>query len=219
MTKSTLLIIAMAMALSSLAQNEILHQLELKGGYLIDLGDQRIPFIEENFENDFRLNYQGLRYIVIGYTRTKDKTKLGIEIDYFKFRRLSQDFIDFADPFFPGDRSNEQIQLAIFYGRSIINTEKVDFYIAPISSVALRTNTEFGTVNTLDTPIRDFVIGLGGKLQVNFSINEKLSLSLGSKLMVLDYFVRSVGNSIERTKHFDFVRGDVVIQTGIVYTI
>ena len=218
MTKSTLLIIAMAMALSSLAQNEILHQLELKGGYLIDLGDQRIPFIEENFENDFRLNYQGLRYIVIGYTRTKDKTKLGIEIDYFKFRRLSQDFIDFADPFFPGDRSNEQIQLAIFYGRSIINTKKVDFYIARITSIALRTNT-IKDSNSHEIPIRDYVIGLGGKLQVNFSINEKLSLSLGSKLMVLDYFVRSVGNSIERTKHFDFVRGDVVIQTGIVYTI
>ena len=185
---------------------------------MVDIDDQRLSILEERFGDDFRLNYHGLNYIAIGYTRAKGKTKVGIEIDYFKFRRLSQDFIDFADPFFPGDRSNEQIQLAIFYGRSIINTKKVDLYIAPITSIALRTNT-IKDSNSHEIPIRDYVIGLGGKLQVNFSINEKLSLSLGSKLMVLDYFVRSVGNSIERTKHFDFVRGDVVIQTGIVYTI
>jgi len=61
MTKSTLLIIAMAMALSGLAQNEILHQLEIKGGYLIDLDDQRATFLNENFGDTYRLNYQGLK--------------------------------------------------------------------------------------------------------------------------------------------------------------
>jgi len=37
--------------------------------------------------------------------------------------------------------------------------------------------------------------------------------------MVLDHFVRRVANNIEKTKDFDFVRGDVVLQTGFVFTI
>jgi len=220
MTKATLLIMAMAFALSSYAQNKILHQLEIKGGYLIDQDDQRIPFLEDEFGEAYQLNYRGLQYLAIGYTRTKSKTRLGIEIDYFKYGKLTHDYSRISGPTFPPGRYKQQIQFAIFYGRSIINNSKLNLYIAPITSIAFRKNTLFGgTLVDLDTPVQDFVIALGGKLQVNFKVTDKISISLGSKLMVLDYYVRNVANSIEKTNHFDFIRGETVLQLGLVFNL
>jgi len=220
MPKSALLIIAMAFALSSHAQNEILHQLEVKGGYLIDQDDQRISILKDEFGDAYRLNYKGLQYLAIGYTRAKDKTRFGIEVDYFKYGKLEIDYSTIDRPIFPPGRNKQQIQFAIFYGRSIINTKKADLYIAPITSFAFRRNTLFGgTFVDLDTPVQDFVIGLGGKLQANFNLTDKIGISLGSKLMVLDYYVRNVAYSIEKTSHFDFIRGDAVLQMGLVFNL
>ncbi len=219
MAKPILLIIALTIALSSVAQNKTLHQFEIKGGFLNDQDDQRASFLEKDFGDEYRLNYQGLKYIAIGYTQRDDKTILGIEIDYFKYGKLTPDYSRISGPIVPPDRYKQQIQFAIFYGRSIINTKKVDLYIAPITSISFRTNTLFGPYVDLDASIQDLVIGLGGKLQANFSITNKFSLSLGSKLIVLDYYERNEVNSIIRTKHFDFIRGDVVLQAGFVFNI
>jgi len=89
MTKQILLLLAIAFTLSAQAQNGILHQLEIKGGYLFDQDDQRASALVRDFGDEFRLNYRGLKYVAIGYTRAKNKTRLGIEIDYFKYGRLT----------------------------------------------------------------------------------------------------------------------------------
>lgn len=219
MKSPILLIIALTIALAGHAQNEVRHQLEIKGGFLNDLDVQRASFLEEDFGDAYRLNYQGFKYIALGYTRAKDKTKFGVEIDYFKYGKLTQDYSLLPESVNPPGRYKQQIQFSIFYGKSIIKTKGIDLYIAPIASMAFRENTLFGYYVDIDAPIKDFVIGLGGKLQSNFSLTDNLSLSLGSKLMLLDYYVRNEVNSTISTNHFDFIRGDVVLQMGFVYTI
>ena len=219
MKKTILILIALSIVFSVHGQNETLHQLELKGGYLYDQDDQRASFLVKDFGDEYRLNYQGLKYVAIGFIRTKDKTKLGVEIDYFKYGKLKPNYDLVSESLLPPGRYQQQIQFAIFYGRSIFRNEKVDLYIAPLTSIAFKKNTLFGSYVDLDAPIKDFVFGLGTKLQTNFRLTNKFSLALGSKLMVLDYYLRNEVESIIKTKHFDFIRGDVVVQMGFVYNI
>jgi len=133
--------------------------------------------------------------------------------------RLTPDFSHVRGPIFPPGRYKQQIQFALFYGRSIINTGKVDLYVGPIASFAYRKNTLFGSYVDLDSPVEDYVFGLGGKLQANFNLTDKFGISLGSKLMILDYHKRNEFKSIERTNHFDFIRGDAVVQLGLVFNV
>ncbi len=218
MTKPILLFLATIFAFSSQAQNNLLHQFEIKGGYLIDWDDQRVSFLDDNFGDEYRLNYQGLKYLAVGYTRVKDKTRLGIELDYFKFGGLNPDYREVTGTVFPTGRSKEQIQIAVFYGRSIFQSSKLDLFVAPIASIAYRDNT-LRDISSHPIPVQDWVIGLGGKLQVNYNLTDRFGISAGSKLMVLDYYRRNVGNSVESTNHFDFLRGDAALQLGLVFSI
>ena len=215
-----LLTLAMLFVLSSHAQNKFLHQLEIKGGYLFDQDDQRIPYLEEEFGDAFRLNYQGIKYVAFGYTASHGKTTFGMEVDYFKYGKLRPENDNIFRQIIPPGRYKQQLQFAIFYGKSIFNTEKINLFIAPMAGIAFRTNTLFGTFQfDIDAPVQDFVIGLGGKLQANFKLTDRLGISLGSKLMILDYYVRNVGKSIETSDHFDFIRGDAVVQLGLVFNL
>jgi len=204
----------MAIMYSGQAQKEIQHLLEIKGGYLIDQDDNRASYLDDTFGDEYRLNYRGLKYVAIGYTQVKNRDRYGIEIDYFKYGNFSQIYIG-TGPVPPNRRQN-QIQFSFFYGKSIINAEKINLFVAPIASFAIRTNTLYGTLS-LDTPIRDRIIGIGGKLQANYNITNRLGFSIGSKLMVVDYFSRNISYGQIEPNQFDFIRDDVVLQMGFVF--
>jgi len=61
------------------------------------------------------------------------------------------------------------------------------------------------------------IIGIGGKLQANYNITNRLGFSIGSKLMVVDYFSRNISYGQIEPNQFDFIRDDVVLQMGFVF--
>lgn len=218
MTKLTFLIIAICIAFSVQSQNETIRQLEIKGGYLIDTDDQRFQMLDEDFGDEYKLNYDGLRYVAIGYTETNADRKLGIEIDYFNYKVENTEYRDIIE--FPiASRSSNQIQFSFFYGEAIVSSKKAELYFGPIASIAFRENTLLpNSPGTFPLILRDYIAGVGGKIQANYNLTEKIGLSLGSKLMVLDFFVRD-DTTINKTKTFDFIRGDIVLQMGLVFSI
>ncbi len=218
MSKFILLVLAISFVTISSAQVETLHQIEIKSGYLFDKEDNRLQVIQSLIGDNNKINYQGFQYFGIGYTQSKKKVRAGFEFDFFKYEERSPREKEIETP--PNyNRSKTQGQISFFYGKSIFNSKKLDLYIAPIASATYR--KEIYYINDgFDHPlsVEDWVLGIGGKLQGNLKITKKLGLSIGTKLIFLDYFMRNDKTEF-RTFTLDFIRGDAVLQLGLVFNL
>ena len=221
-----LFVILFASALS--AQN---NWIEVKGGFLYDADVFYKTLPESPIATWSNNTYKGFNYLALGYTKFKDKRRSGIELDVFRFIinpptelvMFNGNLIESADM----NREKFQIQAAYFLGKSILQSDRFDLFIAAIGGMTYRNDYYRPTIST-GFPIsqNDFILSLGGKFQGKLNVTDNIGVVLGGKFMVLDFMQRiertenptlTLGMQRMQTFNFDLIRNDAVLQLGIAF--
>ncbi len=206
------------------------YNFEIKGGVLFDI-DYRLKSLPDPKATVTNNTYTGFNYAAIAIGKIMSNTRAGVELDFYKFRIIPPFYgvVEqiFEDPLPDYIREKVQIQASFYYGKSILQSERFDIFVAPLVGLAYRIERHVPS-SSFGFPIRDtdYLLGVGGKLQGRLNLSKKIGVVFGTKVMLLDFMIRK-----ERTENpnltlqlltetlgqVDILRRDVVLQLGMVF--
>ncbi len=177
-------------------------------------------------------NYFGFNFAKIAWSKkTKKGKERGLEFEIFYFEMDSDNTQIEIHPIAGSEiiagfkREKFRIQSSFYWGKQIIETEKMSLLLAPIISLGLDQNYIIPKISSL-FPEGNTLWGMGAGIYTNITspFTKKIDLILGTKLFLFDfgynrYTYNSPSFTLEEQRSesvvFDFIRNEIPISMGL----